>query len=170
MRSVPVASRWLVSLLLLCSAASTGCAGKKGPAELTRELTPWELLGQKITELEITALVTLRFGCSGCTRFVANEIIVQPSGEFRIYDLTHRNERTRGTASPEVLASLRELVASPEWKALPEGEAVGTQSPPWLEIRTGGYRVRRLTPLQEGHEPALDRMMEALDAVMNSGG
>lgn len=157
-------------LALVCVLALIACSGaKKGAAELTRELTPWELLGQKISELEITSLVTLRYGCEGCSRFVANELIVQKNGDFRVYDLTNRAERSRGTATPEALATLRELLASEEWKALPEGQRVGTQSPPWLEIRTGGYRLRRLTSEQEGHEPALDRVMEALDAVMSSG-
>ena len=162
---------WLGLVLLACAATTTwGCGGgKTGPAELTRELTPWEVLGQKIGELEVTSLVTLRFGCSGCTRFVANELVVQPNGDFRIFDLTHRTERTRGTATPETLSTLRELLASAEWKALPEGATVGTQSPPWLELKAAGRRVRRLTPVQEGQEPALDRMLDVLDAVMSAG-
>lgn len=146
------------------------CGGKKAntSGELTRELTPWEKVGQKIDELEITSLVTLRYGCSGCTRFVANELIVQKNGDFRVYDLTHRVERSHGRATPEALAALQTLLESAPFKALEEGPRVGTQSPPWVEIRASGQRIRRLTPTTEGAEPALDHLMLALEEVMGA--
>lgn len=145
-----------------------GCGGNKLPpnGELTRQLTPWELVGQKIDELEVTALVTLRYGCASCTRFVANEVIVQKDGDFRVYDLTHRTEKAHGTASPAALKALREVLDSAEFKALEDGPTVGTQSPPWVEIRAMGQRVRRLTPTVDGAEPVLDQLMLALDQVM----
>jgi hypothetical protein len=147
---------------------SFACGGKKAKTsgELTRELTPWEQVGQKIDELEITSLVTLRYGCAACTRFVANELIVQKNGDFRVYDLTHRTERSHGTATADALATLHTVLDGADFKALAEGPAVGTQSPPWVEIRSGGRRVRRLTPMQEGADPTLDRLTAALDAVM----
>ena len=146
------AVRFSLVCLVLCLVA---CGGKKLPpnGELTRQLTPWELVGQKIDELEITSMVTLRYGCAACTRFVANEVIVQKNGDFRVYDLTHRTEKSHGTASPEALAALNEVLGSADFKALEEGPPVGTQSPPWVEIRATGQRIRRLTPTEEGREP-----------------
>ncbi len=156
-------------MFALCAVLLCSCGGSRGAAELTRTPTPWERLGQKIGEQEASALVTLRYGCEGCTRFVANELIVQPGGEFRVYDLTNRAERSHGAAPLEAMTTLRALLGGAEWKTLPEGQKSGTKDPPWLEIRAHGQRVRRSTPLREGQEPVLDRVMEALDAVMSTG-
>ena len=161
---------FVLASFALTSIALPACGGKEANTggELTRELTSWEKVGQKIDELELTSQVTLRYGCEGCTRFVANELIVHKNGDFRVYDLTHRTELSHGTASPEAMATLRTLLESAPFKALGEGPRVGTQSPPWVEIRSGGQRVRRLTPTTEGVEPAFDELMVVLDGVMGA--
>lgn len=158
------------ALVLLLAFASFACGSSKNSSEITLVPTPWELMGKRIGETEAAALVTLRFGCSGCTRFVANELLVLPDGEFVVFDLNERRERNRGKASKAVMQQLEALLVSDEWRRLEEGQTAITSARPWLEIRAHGKPVRRHSPIEEGHEPVLDQLMELFDHLDTAQG
>lgn len=141
-----------------------GC-GPMQPQEVSVPPTPWEQMGKRIIEAEGSALITLRFGCSGCTRFVANELIVYPDGRYEVFDLHERREKQRGRARAEIMERLRALLSSDRFRAVEDGRTELQSARPWLELRANGKPVRRHSPLREGHEPVLDEIMALLDQI-----